>query len=73
MSCEQKIISITEVLWTLKHVVQMTKLTGELNVNEADSKGYTPLHFAVATRKVTELEFVRSKTDLPFLFFFLNF
>ena len=32
--------------------VQMTKLTGELRVNEADSSGLTPLYFAVMSRKV---------------------
>jgi len=31
---------------------QMTKLTGELRVNEADSSGLTPLHFAVVSKKV---------------------
>jgi len=29
----------------------MTKLTGELKVNEADSNGLVPLYFAVASKK----------------------
>lgn len=41
-----------EVLLTLKFVMQTLDMTGTLNINEEDSKGYTPLHFAVATKKV---------------------
>lgn len=32
----------------------MTKLTGELKVNEADSSGLTPLYFAVVSKKASD-------------------
>lgn len=45
----------------LKDYIQMTKLTGELRVNEADSSGLTPLHFAVVSKK---LEIVKLLVEL---------
>lgn len=36
----------------LKDYLQMTKLTGELSINEQDSKGCTPLHFAVSSQRI---------------------
>jgi len=52
------------LLWALVAVVnlvnmyctQMTKLTGELRVNEADSSGLTPLYFAVVSKKVHDFQ-----------------
>jgi len=36
----------------------MTKLTGELKVNEPDANGLTPLHFAVVSKKASTVFFV---------------